>query len=518
MAEESSCNADKLKAEVTVMYQNRTEVAKLRIFLKEGFGMFLEINTLDEIKVTRGVSCWLDLSTGNFRLKHQDEFSELPSMVVFHFNPGFDPEKVRFEQMMLKHATFNEYHSRPSFSDHYQSGVGETEHIYEDLDSVRSVIFDKEKIEQKTRNLLKQVTKIIEPLKPDKRKNAGQDGTQRKSPQSLSRSSSCSSSQPTPPGAIYTSDGEIHNVLHSDISAVNPGYVAPAPAFKIYDIQGKSPETVRKQLESENTPLKGVSRRPTKKPPPPPTPTIKPIPEKEEIYSAAEFLNSSPSQTNSSSSALSKPPPPPVPPPHNRLPYTKPFEQSNKPKPAEIVESVNPSPSISELYTGNQISKSFGEECETELERRFSKLRPKDQDFPETTTKSSPPKIKHQFPFPAPCPVPPPPPKPESKSSPKKVERTNSSRTKVVKVCTPTSTSYQMVTVSDKTEPENAPAESESKEPLSVKERMQAFGAPAKSIYSPSKSKSSHSPPCKPSEPLTVKERMAQLKKAGGIA
>lgn len=226
----------------------------------------MDIDTLDQIQLTRGLQCWLDKSTGNFRLQHNDEFSDLPSMVVFQFNAGFEPEKVRFEQLMLKYATFHEYHSRPSFNDEcLPSGPpDEDEHIYEDLDQIRlnmNLGGFEHTIEKNYKNMMKKVTPLIERLKGGDRKNRPEPSG-RQSPQSLSRSSSCSS-QPTPPGGIY--DGPIQTVnvpidhtapytqmnvspirvVHD--SSVNPGYVTPTMDFTIYPTGGQSPETFRRE-------------------------------------------------------------------------------------------------------------------------------------------------------------------------------------------------------------------------------------------------------------------------------
>ena len=101
-------------------------------------GLYLDIESLDDVPLNKGLSCWLDLDTGHFRLQHNDEFSEMPKIVVFEFDPVFDAEKVRFEQLLYKYADFYEYHSRPGIPSQLDEDRSfESEHIYEDLDSIQ---------------------------------------------------------------------------------------------------------------------------------------------------------------------------------------------------------------------------------------------------------------------------------------------------------------------------------------------------------------------------------------------
>ena len=103
--------------------------------MKSDQGLYLDIESLDDIPLNKGLSCWLDLDTSQFRLQHNDEFSEMPKVVVFEFDPVFDAEKVRFEQLLYKYGNFCEYHSRPGIPG--ESGPIEDEHIYEELDIIQ---------------------------------------------------------------------------------------------------------------------------------------------------------------------------------------------------------------------------------------------------------------------------------------------------------------------------------------------------------------------------------------------
>ena len=103
--------------------------------MKSDQGLYLDIESLDDIPLNKGLSCWLDLDTSQFRLQHNDEFSEMPKVVVFEFDPVFDAEKVRFEQLLYKYGNFCEYHSRPGIPG--ESDPIEDEHIYEELDIIK---------------------------------------------------------------------------------------------------------------------------------------------------------------------------------------------------------------------------------------------------------------------------------------------------------------------------------------------------------------------------------------------